>query len=183
METFAYLRNSELYKNGQLRLIIAGGYNDLVVENIEYLKELEKKAKELDIQEKVEFLRSISTEDRDMLLQEALCLLYTPPNEHFGIVPLEAGLLGTPVIACNSGGPCETVVDGETGFLREPKPDEWGKAVLQLVNDLNKAREMGQNGKKHVNKHFSKETFINRLIDIFHETLNLTQVKQKGKRL
>jgi len=47
LETFAYLRNSELYKNGQLRLIIAGGYNDLVVENIEYLKELEKKSKRI----------------------------------------------------------------------------------------------------------------------------------------
>jgi len=127
-------------------------------------------------------LRSISTEDRDILLQEALCLLYTPPNEHFGIVPLEAGLLGTPVLACNSGGPCETVVDGETGFLREPRPDEWGEAVLQLVNDPNKARDMGRNGKKRVNKYFSKETFVTRLIDTFHEALNIAQVNRKTKR-
>jgi alpha-1,3/alpha-1,6-mannosyltransferase len=44
-------------------------------------------------------------------------LLYTPANEHFGIVPIEAMHLGCVVIACNSGGPLESIEDGETGFL------------------------------------------------------------------
>ena len=48
---------------------------------------------------------------------ESLCLLYTPMEEHFGIVPLEAMSVGTPVIAVDSGGPKETVENKETGFL------------------------------------------------------------------
>ena len=38
-------------------------------------------------------------------------------REHFGIVPLEAMGLGTPVIAVNNGGPTETIVHDKTGFL------------------------------------------------------------------
>ena len=48
---------------------------------------------------------------------ESLCLLYTPMEEHFGIVPLEAMSVGTPVIAVDSGGPKETVENEETGCL------------------------------------------------------------------
>ena len=35
-------------------------------------------------------LPSISSEEKEMLLSQCLCVLYTPVNEHFGIVPLEA---------------------------------------------------------------------------------------------
>ena len=65
------------------------------------------------------FRVSISSAERTCLLLNAAALLYTPANEHFGIVPLEAMYLGCPVIAVDSGGPRETVRHGETGFLCE----------------------------------------------------------------
>lgn len=50
-------------------------------------------------------------------MRESIALVYTPVNEHFGITPLEAMAAGRPVIACNTGGPCETVIHGQTGIL------------------------------------------------------------------
>lgn len=47
----------------------------------------------------------------------SIALLYTPANEHFGIVPIESMYLECPVIAISSGGPKETVSDGITGYL------------------------------------------------------------------
>ena len=38
-------------------------------------------------------------------------MVYPPPEEHFGIVPIEAMCCGTPVVACNSGGPLESLKD------------------------------------------------------------------------
>ena len=55
------------------------------------------------------FLCSFTDEEKIFLLTSATCLLYTPSNEHFGIVPIEAMFMKLPVIACNSGGPLETV--------------------------------------------------------------------------
>lgn len=66
------------------------------------------------------FLPSISSEEKADLLARCLCVLYTPEDEHFGIVPLEAMVAGKPVLACNSGGPVESIVDGVTGFLCAP---------------------------------------------------------------
>ena len=42
-----------------------------------------------------------------------------PAVRWIAVADLEAMYCGTPVIAAASGGPLETVVDGETGFLRE----------------------------------------------------------------
>lgn len=84
---------------------------------------------EAGVSDRVRFLPSVSDQRRNELLNECLCLLYTPSNEHFGIVPLEAALASKPVVACNSGGPLETVVDSKTGFLREPTAEAWANAV------------------------------------------------------
>lgn len=48
-------------------------------------------------------------------------MIYTPENEHFGIVPLEAMLAGIPVLVTNTGGPLETIYDGRIGWLRSPE--------------------------------------------------------------
>lgn len=74
-------------------------------------------AKRLGIFKYVYFLKSISASLKSVLLEISSCILYTPINEHFGIVPLEAMSTGKPVIACNSGGPLETIVHGTTGIL------------------------------------------------------------------
>ena len=84
-------------------------------ENVEHHLELVKLAGSLGIAERVVFLRSISNAERVTLLKRTDILLYTPEREHFGIVPVEAMHLGCVVIACNSGGPLESLADSLCG--------------------------------------------------------------------
>lgn len=87
-----------------------------------------------------------------------LCLLYTPANEHFGIVPIEAAACGLPVLATNSGGPLETILDPQTGLLRPPKPDVWTEALEELIRlSPEQRKEMGQNARNRVKEKFSLE--------------------------
>lgn len=65
----------------------------------------------------VEFLGAISDAALAEEYQSAKALLYPVEDEDFGMVPVEAMLAGTPVIAHNSGGPRETVQHGKTGLL------------------------------------------------------------------
>ena len=58
---------------------------------------------------------SFSEAERGLLLAYGVAVVYTPENEHFGIVPLEAMYARRPLIACSSGGPLESVLHGETG--------------------------------------------------------------------
>ena len=114
-----YMRNSK--NDNKLAslppLIISGGYDPRNLEIVEYLKELEALAKSLHIEENTKFRPSVSDEERALLLQSAICVVYTPHREHFGIVPLEAMYAGSAVVAIKSGGPKETIVDGVTGIL------------------------------------------------------------------
>ena len=111
------------------------------------------------------FLLSIPAQLKTMLLDAATMLLYTPSNEHFGIVPLEAMLAGVPVLAANSGGPLETVVDGETGWLRPAdQPAAW-TTVMQEALKISKEQlqRMGKQGQQRVKAEFSDKKMAMRL--------------------
>ncbi|KAH7387243.1 hypothetical protein KP509_16G012200 [Ceratopteris richardii] len=156
----------------QLKLVIAGGYDERLKENQEYLRELKDLADEKGISERVVFMPSCSTERRNQLLAQCLCLIYTPADEHFGIVPLEAMAAQKPVIACNSGGPKESVVHNATGFLCEPIPQSFSSAMSILLGDLEVARKMGVSARERVKTHFSRHVFGQNLEDIAFRILN-----------
>ncbi len=112
------------------------------------------------------FLLSVPASLKSMLLQTARLLIYTPPDEHFGIVPLEAMLNGVPVLAANSGGPLESVVEGQTGWLRDVKQlDQWSEVMGWALDGghEDELRAMSGNGPKRVKEEFSQEKMAERL--------------------
>jgi glycosyltransferase involved in cell wall biosynthesis len=98
--------------------------------------------------------------------------VYTPDNEHFGLVPVEAMAAGRPVVAVNSGGPLETVWHERTGLLCRPTPQAFAAALVRLVTDPVAAERMGQAGRLHVAKHFSLAAFNTRLEAIIQELVS-----------
>ena len=188
---------AKLGQKDRFLLVIAGGYDNAVDENIEYLLFLKSRCDQLGLRYvderwgvsgdsssaalpsagpvSVVFRVSISSAERTALLAQAAALLYTPDNEHFGIVPLECMQRGTPVVAVNSGGPRETVVHKSTGFLCDQSADSFAKAMLQLAQmectlvaeqessssasggvivRSSLSLHMGATGKHHVEQHF-----------------------------
>lgn len=80
-------------------------------------------------------------------------------DEHFGIVPIEAMAAYKPVIACNSGGPVESIKNGVTGYLCEATPQDFSTAMCNFVKDPQLSRAMGIEARKHVVESFSTKTF------------------------
>jgi alpha-1,3/alpha-1,6-mannosyltransferase len=161
-----------------------GGYDSRVTENVIYHRELVALAESLELKTAttktivtalnvpddvdVLFLLSVSSTLKDMLLNSARLLIYTPSNEHFGIVPLEAMLAGVPVLAANTGGPLETVEDGKTGWLRSPDDvQQWTEVMNNVLHKMPRAElaKMGKAGVEIVKAKFSDvkmaETFDN----------------------
>lgn len=114
------------------RLVLAGGYDPRVDENREVVAEVKDLVTNHDLNQQTHFVLSCTDSDRRFLFRKARALLYTPENEHFGITPLEAMYEGLPVIACNSGGPLETIIHKETGFLVEPTREGFATAMFNL---------------------------------------------------
>lgn len=159
----------------------SGGYDTRVRESVEYLKELKNVCHDLDLpfttiwpadQDRADFalggavvvfVPSISEHARNYLLGHSKCVVYTPENEHFGIAPIEAMISGTPVVAIKSGGPCETVVDGKTGYLCASDASEVGKRVMMLLDGTVDAASMGQAAREHALGSFSLDSFGDQL--------------------
>ncbi|VVA95785.1 unnamed protein product [Arabis nemorensis] len=146
-----------------ITLTVAGGYDERLKENVEYLEELRSLAEKEGVSDRVKFITSCSTAERNKLLSSCLCVLYTPTDEHFGIVPLEAMAAYKPVIACNSGGPVETVKNGVTGYLCEPTPEEFSSAMAKFIENPELGNRMGTEARKHVVESFSVKTFGQKL--------------------
>ena len=144
-------------------LVMAGGYDERVRENVEHYRELRELSSQLGLDDHLTFLRSFTDAQKLSLLQACTCLLYTPDREHFGIVPIEAMCMGRPVIAVASGGPLETVAHGDSGFLCEPEPQAFAEAMQKFAADLRLAQSMGEKGKKRVEEMFSFKQFTEKL--------------------
>jgi glycosyltransferase involved in cell wall biosynthesis len=76
-------------------------------------------------------------------------------EEPFGLVLIEAGFSGVPVIAVNNGAVPEIIVDEETGFIVPMEPVRQGD-LSQIVDAINKADQINpQNCIDHTTKKFS----------------------------
>jgi glycosyltransferase involved in cell wall biosynthesis len=96
-------------------------------------------------------------DERFALISAASALIYTPGREHFGIVPIEAMALGTPVIAVASGGPLETVNQGATGFLCAQQPLDFANNMMRFVIDKNLSFNMAEACRRHVAQRFTSD--------------------------
>ena len=182
--------SERLRRDSSAILVIAGGHDPRNTENIEHAKELAVLATSLNLTHTtctapfsskpdnidVLFLHNIPGWLKSFLLISARLLVYTPTNEHFGIVPLEAQLHSTAVLATPTGGPLETIEDNLTGFLRPP--EQW-TSILETVLTRGVNPEMGKRGKQRVIAEFSKEAmaarFENECIDVIEKTGGIGQ--------
>jgi phosphatidyl-myo-inositol dimannoside synthase len=84
--------------------------------------------------------------------------------EGLGIVYLEASALGMPVIAGDSGGAPEAVLEGETGYVvpGDSVPD-CADRVIDLLRDPAKARAMGERGRAWVEAQWQWDSIAERL--------------------
>lgn len=155
------------------RLVITGGYDERVQENVDYCNELKQLVEELELMDSVVFWVNCSQSEKRVLLDRCRVLVYTPADEHFGIVPIEAGAARKPCVCCNSGGPLETIVDGETGMLCEPTALQFAQAIEMFVNDATSGAEMsqrfGRQARARVERMFSRVSFGENLEHICEE--------------
>lgn len=79
-------------------------------------------------------------------------------EEALGLSALEAAATGLPVVVSNSGGLCETCVDGETGFVfRAGDPNEAADRIRFLMARPDLSRQMGIAGARHARAYFASD--------------------------
>ncbi|HEY8833306.1 MAG TPA: glycosyltransferase family 4 protein [Gemmatimonadaceae bacterium] len=105
----------------------------------DYRAQLEGLVNSLGLTDRVQFLGFIPEDEKVHLLRRAWASTLASPKEGWGISNLEAAACATPVIAANSPGIRESVVDGQTGFL--VPPDDAG-AMAAAMRGIVESRDL-----------------------------------------
>lgn len=93
--------------------------------------------------------------------------------EPFGRVILEGMAAGKPIIATNSGGTVEQIVNNETGILVPMNdPDKMADAIIFFISNPAAASEMGEKGKKRLTDLFSIKRMVSETAQVYEEIFN-----------
>ena len=77
--------------------------------------------------------------------------------------------MGLPMVVTDIGGNKEAVVNGETGYVVEPRnTDSLAAAILDLANNRSKAKQFGEAGQKRVKESFS----LSACVDAYEKLYN-----------
>jgi phosphatidylinositol alpha-1,6-mannosyltransferase len=154
-------------KEQRARLVIVGGGDRQPLENL---------TSSLGVDKQTQILGEVPGDDLVGLYQTCEVYSHLPRNiqwsfEGYGIVYLEAGACGKPVVATRSGGVPDAVVDGETGFLvDEEDADGVAAALIRLLGDTQLAHSMGEAGRKYAEQH-TWAWYSGQIVDCYNDVV------------
>jgi glycosyltransferase involved in cell wall biosynthesis len=153
----------------QVKFLIVGSQLDYEIEE-DYEEQLRNLARDLKLNGDVIFTGFRKDVPNLMALSDVI--VSTSNKEPFGRTVLEAGAMARPVVASNSGGHPEIVVDGVTGYLVPPDNVEiLASKILALLQDGENAKELGKNARERVEARFTQEGMIKELLKVYTELL------------
>ncbi|MCD6460971.1 glycosyltransferase [bacterium] len=92
-------------------------------------------------------------------------------REGFGLTVTEAMWKGTPVIASNIGGIPLQIIDGENGFLCEPKDyDGFAEKIFEILKNPFLAKQITKKAKESTRKNFLITRLLSDYLDLFIDT-------------
>ena len=155
-------------KHPDLHLVFAGGRD-----NGKWLKHLKDLCLDLAIDNRVTFRENVPREDIPGLICNALAFVHTPHREAFGLVLVEAGCFGIPVIANHVGGIPEIIEDSVTGILVKPNDhDELTYSIERLLADGQLREQIGKALQRKVLQQFSVENMCSKYLAALSTTSN-----------
>ncbi len=155
--------------NNLIYVIIGKGKDE------EYLKNKIKSLSD-NIQKKIILLNNVNEEEKWVWLFLSDVFVMPSRNingdfEGFGIVYLEANLAKLPIVAGDSGGVRDAVIDNLNGLLVNPENNfEIKNAILKLISNKKLRKDMGLNGYNRVTNDFNVKVQIKKIYDFYNNT-------------
>lgn len=137
----------------------------------DYLRELHAQVEQLGIGDHVKFAGFVQNIP-EVLKQLDVVVHASVSSEPFGMVIVEGMAAGKPVIASYGGGVPEIIVDGESGLLFPMgDADALTQKLETLLNDPQRAQQIGQAGFRRVRGHFTAARAARQIEDVYARML------------
>ncbi len=143
--------------------IVGGG-------NKEELVRLEQLAYQYEVSDKVFFSKGQVDDVASVYRNSQLVLSLTKEGEAFGLVPYEAALCGTPVIAPNRGAITELLHDGQSSiFVDTTDVDAIAKKILWALNNLNECSNIVNETQVVIGNKLTPTVMTSKLMALYSE--------------
>ena len=160
-----------------ISLLIRSGISDIEVQiaGVGWQKdELVKLSEDLGVSKYINFLGWVENDKVPEVLDNFD--IYVAPStldsESFGVAIVEASSCSLPVVVSNVGGLPEVVVNNKTGIVIEPNnANLLYEALKCLINNPEKRREFGENGRINVEDNYDWEKCLDKMIDVYKMAL------------
>jgi glycosyltransferase involved in cell wall biosynthesis len=107
----------------------------------------------------------------ELLSVSDVCVL-SSKAEGFANSILEYMAAARPVVATNVGGAAEAIIEGQTGYLVPSGNDEMmAERILSLLRNPERARAMGERGRRVVEERFSCQAQLKRIEELYNRLL------------
>ncbi len=137
----------------------------------EYLPALKARCKALGVAANATFT-GIRNDIPMLMAASDVLALPTCTAEPFGRTVIEAMAARCPVVATAAGGPLDTMIDGETGYLvPTDDPAALAEAIIRLLADRDAARKLGEQGRARAYKAFSLDRHTTEMAALFEDVV------------
>lgn len=166
LEYFIKAAATVVASNSDTQFVIVGDNADGDPRHERYYQHLLALRRQLNIEKNLFFLGYVENAVELIAMMDIFVL--SSLSEGFSNSILEAMACQKPVIATEAGGNSEAVVNGQTGCIVPPKNAEAiAQAIVRLLEHPKLAKQMGELGRRRIEKHFSTEVMIRTLEDLY----------------
>ena len=122
----------------------------------------------------ITYVGEVTEQERDQLMKHAKAFLFPiEVEESFGLVLIEAGIVGTSVIAFNRGAIPEIIEHGRTGF--------YGNTLEELVGFTESASKINPAYcRKHIKTYFNNDRMVESYLTLYREVAAINETKYHG---
>ena len=149
-------------------LVIGGGSPNPKARELGVFATMDKIIADAGMQDRVIRIGYVPDEMMRPYYQQAELFVMPSLFEPFGMTSQEAMACGTPVVASKFGGIRNTIQNGYNGFLIDPSdPNEFADAILHLLQDEQRCKEIGENAYKVILEEYSWEAIARRHLEFY----------------
>ena len=173
----------EVFLAAAARVIRSGSLASfIVVGDGPRLEECRSLAREYEIDDYVQFTGELSRQRTREVLELTDIGVSTSKTEGMSNALLDFMAQAKPVVASRVGGNPELVDDGRSGLLF-PAGDSraLAEALQHLMRDTNLAAEMGRQGQRRIETHFSRERMLREVEALYTEVLGALDTPQQAR--
>ncbi|MGA0199338.1 MAG: glycosyltransferase family 4 protein [Prochlorotrichaceae cyanobacterium] len=146
-------------------------YSVLIVGDGDQRSELEALTQQYGLNDRIIWVGRVDYRDISTYFHHADVFVLPTLEDTWGLVILEALLLGKPVLVSTGAGASELVIDGVNGFCFPPHhPESLALRMSQCIQHSESLQEMGQRSKQNMEQYSPQAaaTFMAEVVKVIH---------------